>query len=249
MPSLYFRVSTRIVAIAALLLAQSAAAGPGFQLNGFITTPANAPQVLAAIDKLQSAPIMKKSKGRVLLLANLADGADPATHSFVVLYKSVAEYEDFSAELQADPAWAEFMGTLSTLGQGAATLRIATIRSWGDLSDEDVVWRNFLFNVSNPRAFLAAHERFMNSKTGKAFPGQVHVNATVAGGMSPVSHSIVVGYESQAEMESWNESNATNPEWTAFLAELALSSEFHGSNLSRTIKAWGPASMKSIFAR
>ncbi len=103
--------------------------------------------------------------------------------------------------------------------------------------------------MSNPAAFLATQERFMQSKTGKGFPGQVYVNAIVAGGISPVTHVIVVGYESEAEMEAWNDGNATNPEWAAFLGELALSSEFRGSSLSRTIKAWGPASMKAIVAR
>jgi hypothetical protein len=230
----------------ATLMTTPSMAGPGYQVNSFITTPANGPKVLAAIEKLQNAPIMKKNKGRLLFLANLADGADPSTHAFVVLFKSTAEYEAFSMKLQADPAWAEFIGTLGTLGQGAGTLRIRTERSWGDISNDDVVWQNFLFRVHNPMAFMAAHERFMATKTGKAFPGQVHLTSVVAGGVSRVSHGIVVGYESQAEMEKWNEANRGNLEWAAFLAELNLSSESLGSNLSRTIKAWGPASMKSI---
>ena len=242
----------RVTVIAALvtgfLAAHVAFAGPGYQVNGFIASPANAPKVLAATEKLQGAAIMKENKGRLLLLANLADGADPATHSFVILYRSVAEYEAFSPKLQADPAWAEFVGTIAELGQGAGTQRIQTLRSWGDISDADVVWRSFVFDVTNPPAFAATMERFMQSATGKKLPGQVHLTATVAGGISPVSHGVVVGYESQAEMEKWNESNASNPEWLAFLSELRLSSDFLGSNLSRTIGAWGKP-MKSIMER
>jgi hypothetical protein len=229
----------------ALLASQVAFAGPGYQVNGVIVAPKNTPKLLAATEKLQSASIMKQNKGRLLLLANLADGADPATHSFVILYRSVADYETFSAKLQADPAWTEFIDTLAGLGQGAGTLRIQTLRSWGKISDKNVVWRNFVFDVTNPPAFAATMGRFMQTATGKKLPGQVHLNAVVAGGISPVSHGVVVGYESQAEMERWNESIASNPEWLAFLSELALSSEFLGSNLSRTIKAWGQP-MKSI---
>ncbi len=232
--------------LVATLLAAPSMAGPGYQVNSFIMSPANGPKVLAAIEKLQSAPIMEKNKGRLLFLANLADGADPSTHAFVVLFESTAEYEAFSMKLQADPAWAEFIGTLGTLGQGAGTLRIRTERSWGDISDDDVVWQNFLFQVQNPAAFLAAHERFMATKTGKNFPGQIHLTSVVAGGISPVSHGVVVGYESQAEMEAWNEANRGNPERIAFFAELNLSAEYLGSSLSRTIKAWGRASMKSV---
>lgn len=243
-----FRLSLIFVSVtlAATLLAAPSMAGPGYQVNNIITSPANGPKVLAAIEKLQSAPIMQKNKGRLLFLANLADGADPSTHAFAVLFKSTAEYEAFSMKLQADPAWAEFIATLATLSQGAGTLRVRTERSWGDISDDDVVWHNFLFQVRDPAAFLAAHERFMATETGKNFPGQIHLTSVVAGGLSTVSHGIVVGYESQAEMEEWNEANRGKPEWAAFLAELSLSSDYLGSNLSRTIKAWGPASMKSV---
>jgi len=243
--SLIFAFAT----LAVFLFAAPSMARPGYQINTFITSPANTPKVLAATEKLQNAPIMKKGKGRLLLMANLADGGDPSTHAFVILFKSTAEFEKFGMKLQVDPAWIEFLGTLATLGQSAATIRIQTDRSWGDISDDDVVWQNFLFQVRNPMAVLAANERFMGTKTGKDFPGQVHLTTVVAGGISPVSHGIVVGYESQAEMEKWNDSNATNPEWIAYLAELSLSSDFLGANLSRTIKAWGPASMKSIVGR
>ncbi len=248
MSSRFERIAIIAVLASVLLVAHAAFAGPGYQVTGFVVAPANAPKVLAATEKLQSAAIMKQNKGRLLLLANLADGSDPATHSFVALYNSVAEYEAFSQKLQADPAWAEFLGALEPVGRGAGTLRMQTLRSWGDISDADVVWRNFAFDVSDPTAFAATVDRFMQSATGKKLPGQVHLTAVVAGGISPVSHGIVVGYESQAEMEKWNESIATNPEWLAFLAELRLSSNFLGSDLSRTIKAWGQP-MKSIMAR
>lgn len=235
-------------AAAFVLLAHPAAAGPGYHLNGFRTSPANTPALLAAMDKLQSADIMKQSKGRVLLLANLADGDDPATHAFSILFKSVAEYEAFGMKLQRDPAWAEFMGVLSKLGEGAGTTRYATVRSWGDLSDDDVVWQAIARRVHNPGAYLAAIDRFMNGKTGKAFPGQVHLNQVVAGG-GPVTHTTIIGYKSEAEMESWADQVRGNPDWHAFLAEIGLSSDPLGTGLSRTIKAWGPKSIKDLYGR
>ena len=67
--------------LVAMLLAPLSMAGPGYQINTFITTPANVPKLIAATEKLQSAPIMKKSKGRLLLLANLADGNAPGPES------------------------------------------------------------------------------------------------------------------------------------------------------------------------
>ena len=122
------------------------------------------------------------------------------------------------------------------------------VNSNGDISDDDVVWQNFAFDVSDPAAFVAANLRFLQTDTGKRFPGQVHVTFTVAAGPSPATHSIIVGYASEAEMEAWNDSNVGNPEWAAYLAQLQNSSEFLGATLSRTIAAWGP-SFKSVLGQ
>ena len=120
--------------------------------------------------------------------------------------------------------------------------------SSGDISDDDVVWHGFDFNVSDPPAFVAANQRFLLTDTGKRFPGQVHVVATVAAGDSSTTHSIIVGYESMAEMETWNESLAGNSEWAAYLAQVERSADLQGSNLSQTLGAWG-RSMKEVVGR
>jgi hypothetical protein len=226
-----------------LLASQAALAGPGYSVTGYVTSPANAPQVLAAYKKLNDAPIMKDRKSRGMLMANVVDGANPATHSFVVTYPSMADAEAFSAKLYADPAWSEFLTTLSSLGAPAGTMRLRTLRSWGDISDSDVVWANFSFRVTNPAAFLAATERFLATSTGKSIPGQTHLAAIAAGGEG-ATHVIVAGWASEAEAEAWNDKNANNPEWLAYLAELDLSSEFLGTNISRTLAAAG-ATLKS----
>lgn len=231
-----------------LLAGQSALAGPGYSVTGFIASPANASQVLAAYEKLNAAPIMKGRKSRGFLLANVVDGANPATHSFVVTYPSMADTEAFSTKLYADAAWTEFLTTLSPLGTVAGTMRLRTLRSWGDVSDSDIVWENFLFNVTNPPAFVAATERFLASATGKSIPGQTHIAAIAAGGADGATHLIIAGWASEAESEVWNDKNAANPEWLAYLAELELSSDFLGATVSRTLVAAG-ATLKSTLAQ
>jgi hypothetical protein len=230
-----------------LLASQTALAGPGYSVTGFVTSPANVPQVIAAYEKLNAAPIMKGRKSRGMLMANVVDGANPATHSFVVTYPSMADAEAFSTKLYADSAWTEFLTTLSPLGTTAGTMRLQTVRSWGDVSDSDVVWENFVFRVTNPAAFAAATERFMATATGKSIPGQTHLAAVAAGGEG-ATHVIVAGWASEAESEAWNDKNATNPEWLAYLAELDLASEFVGTNISRTLTAGG-ATLKSTIGQ
>jgi len=244
----HFRVLTPFVAAVALFASQASFAGPGYSATGFTTTGANAPQVLAAYEKLNAAPLMKESKSRAMLLANVVDGANPATHTFVVSFPSMAESESFAQRLYADPAWTEFVSALSQLGTVAETMRFSTLRSWGEISDADVVWDQNAFHVTNPAAFAATLERFMVTPTGKAFPGQVHLVAVSAAGITSATHGIVVGWASQAEAEAWGDKNANNGEWLAYLAESALSSEFLGNSISRTLAAHGPT-LKSTLGR
>ena len=101
------RIAFPIAPILALGLSvgHGAAADPSWVQISFSTTPSNAPKVLAAADKLMGSEVGQTFPGRLLLQSNLADGADPATHSFVPIYKSVAERETFVQKLQASPAW------------------------------------------------------------------------------------------------------------------------------------------------
>jgi hypothetical protein len=234
--------------IAGLLASQAAIAGPGYTVTGFVTTPANASKLQAAWDKLSTAAIMKDRTSRGLLMVNAYDGDNPATHSLVVLFPSLASAEAFRAKLFADPAWAEWQNSLSGLGTLGATIRYQTLRSWGDFSDADVVWENFAFRVKDVPAFIAANERFMASAPGKAFPGQVHAVAVAAGGMSPVSHQLNVGWASDAELEAWSDKYGAAPENLAYLADLERCSEFLGNSISRTLSASG-ATLRSTIGR
>jgi hypothetical protein len=182
------------------------------------------------------------------LLSSLADGENQATHSFVTLNKSAAAGEAFSQKLIVDPAWAQFQGALAKLGSVTSTARYRIMKSWGDISDQDVVWLSVAFTVTDQSAFLEARDRYTASETGKKFPGQGHLSAVVAAGASPVTHVITIGYASEAEMESWGSLNRASADWQAYLDASRGSAEVVGLTLSRVVKSWGPATMKDVSA-
>ena len=237
-----------ILFAAALGLAHGAAAGPNWQLVSFSVPPENAATVAEAADTLMGSPVGKEFQGRLLLIQQVADGSNPATHSFVSLYPTVAAREAFGQKLQQDPAWNTFLGTLSRNTDPVATVRYATLRSWGDVADTDVVWQVHFFDVQDPQAFATALDQFMTSEKGQQFPGQVHLSAVSAGGMTPVSHVIAVGFASEAEMETWDDSLQGNAAWTTYLERSNASSSYQGAELSRTLQQWGPATMKDVTA-
>lgn len=234
--------------IGALLASQSAAAGPSWSTIGFTTTPSNVAQVVAAADKLMSSEIGKTFPGKLLLQSNVADGANPASHTFVPIYRTTAEREAFAQSLQGNPAWTEFQATLEKTTQPGGTVLHQVVKHWGEVNDTDHVWIVYAFDVSDPAAFLAALDAFMASATGKKSPGQVYLSAVVAGGVSPVSHVISVGYASEAEMAAWQEVRNASADWSAFQKASAPAGEFLGASLARDLKSWGPATLQQLVA-
>jgi hypothetical protein len=235
------------VAIGLLFLAHTAAAA-SWSVISFTTTPQNAPQVLAAGDKLMSSAAGKTFTGQLILQAHIADGDNPSTHSWIPIYKSAADREAFVQKLQADPAWDAFLSTVSKLTQPVSTVMYTTIKSWGDVQDSDTVWMTHAFDVSDPAAFLAALDKFRASPTGQSFKGQVHVSAVVAGGLSPVSHVISVGYASEAEMEAWANTRTPSKDWAAYIDASSSSAKYLGGSLGRNLKTWGPAPLSDLTA-
>lgn len=236
-------------AIGLLLVSQSAAAQPIWSTISVSTTPANAPLVQAAADTLMSSSAGKEFPGKLLLQVELANGSNPATHTFVPIYKTAADREAFVAKLQGDPAWAVFQGEMAKLSQPVSTVLYRVVKTWGDLVDTDHVWMGHAFAVSDPAAFVAALDKLMASPTGKNFPGQVYLSSVTAGGITPVTHLISVGYASEAEMETWTTTRDASADWAAYLKASRKAAEYLGANLSRDLKSWGQATLSGLAAR
>lgn len=228
---------------------QTASAEPYWSQITIATTSSQASKVLAAADALMSSEVGKSFPGRMLLQANVADGNDPSTHTFVPIYKSAADREKFIAALQGSKEWAEFLEKLDRLSEPGGTALYRNVWSAGDINDSDHVWMAHAFRVSDPKAFLAAIQAFMGSETGKKSPGQVYLSSVVAGGVSPVSHVVSVGYDSVEEMAGWLAVRDASNDWAKFLEASAKAADYLGGSLATDLKAWGPATMKDIAAK
>jgi hypothetical protein len=226
------------IAIGSILMSQAASAAT-WSIISFSPDPANAAGVVAAADALMGSEVGKTFPGRLFLQVNLADGDNPATHSFVPVYKSAADREAFAAKLQADPAWAKFQASMTKLTEPVSNVMYRTMQRWGAISDDDHVWRAHSFAATDPAAFVAALDTFLNSATGKKFPGQVFLSSVVSGGISPVTHVISVGQKSEAAIEEWETQLAGNADWAAYLTASRKAADYLGNNMVRDMKTWG----------
>ena len=223
--------------VAGLLLVSSVAnAGPNWQTFTFSTTPTNLPKVLAAAEKLMGAA-GPGDKGTVSLMANVAGGDH--SHTFISSFDSRAARETWAKSFTASPAWKEFTKTTSGLIERGQSSRMNLVKSWGEESSKDVFWEIYAFTVTDADAFSGAIDRFLDSDTGKKSPGQVHLSAVAASGLSQVTHLISVGFESEAEAETWEDSIVTSKDWTSYQEASDKVSTFAGAFMIRTIQTWG----------
>jgi hypothetical protein len=217
-----------------------------WSLIGFSAAPLDAPRVVSAVDKFMASEVGKAFPGKLLLQVNVANGANPATHSIVPIYKDFAERETFVQSIQGTQAWNEMMGVFGEVTEPVSTVLYQVVKSWGDINDDDHVWIAHAFDVSDPEAFLAAVDAFITSPTGKKFPGQVYLSQVVAGGISPVSHVISVGYASEQEMAAWTAIRNASADWATYVDASEPTSEYLGASLARDVKSWGPATLQQL---
>jgi hypothetical protein len=101
----------------------------------------------------------------------------------------------------------------------------------------------------NAAKVVAAFNKMMSSPLGEQFKGRLLLQAHVADGDNPATHLISVGYASMAEMEAYGDMVRNTEDWAKFMAALAPVSKHLGASILRDIKAWGPATVKSLSAQ
>lgn len=229
-----------VILIAGLLLAQSAFAGPNWQVTSFATDPQNVPKIVAMTDKLMASEAGKEMPGTVTLMVNTVDGNSPSTHSFITSFDSQAQREAFFQKLTADPAWEKFQKSFTPITDRGSVSRMTFLNDWGgDDANTDVVWQIYALKVSDADAYTAALEKFLASETGKKFPGSIYLSRVDAAGASTSTHLVSVGYQSEAEAETWGDMAATTADWSAFMQAIRKVSEPNGTWIIRTLKTWG----------
>ena len=220
-------------------MASPASAAPHWQTTSFRVSPANLPKLVAATEKLMSSELGKTMPGTLSLMASVVDGADPATHSFITSGESVADRESFMRQLEDDPAWTEFQNAFDELTEPGGTSRMVYLKNWGTTGEDNLIWELHAFTVRDPAAFTAALDTLMASPTGTKFPGEVYLSAVRLAGLTPVTHLLSVGFETEAEAEIWNDTMFASEDWGAFQAASGAVSSYQGSFLLRTLRIWG----------
>ena len=159
-----------------------------------------------AIESLQKSKLAGDRTAQLQLQSVSFDGANPTTHRVVVLYPSLAESETWNAKFSGSREQTDFMNSINKVATSVNQYMAKPIMSWGEVSNNDTVFDLVRIQVTNPQAIAAGLDGLMKSADAEGFPGQIWLVEIRRGQASPdgrVTHEIVVGYESMAEMEKW----------------------------------------------
>jgi hypothetical protein len=195
--------------------------------------------VLAAIEKFMATKAGKKMPGSYSLMVSLVDGANPTTHSIIWATNSTAERETYTKSMEGNADWAALVASLSNATDGWTTYRMAFDKTWGDSGDADSLWFVHSVIIPDPAAYESALDTLMSSAVAKKFKGSMTLSTVAAGGVTPASHLLSVGYENEAEKEAWDDALAGSAEFAAFEKATAGSSEYKGTTIISTVKSWG----------
>jgi hypothetical protein len=191
--------------------------------------------VLEAAEKFMKSPTGKSFKGAFHINSILANGVNPATHSFALLMPSMAAIHDWESSLVGNKDIQKFWSVLDQTATPVTEYMGSLIKTWGDVSNEDNVWMLTKFRTTDPAAVVAGQD-MLSEKLGDKFPGQVVLHGLAAGTRNGANgdystHMFVIGYKSVAEMEEWVGYLNAQPEWAEYLSSLRDSTVWQGSDL------------------
>ncbi len=231
----------KIITTLVLLMASSGAfAAPTWMVYEVAVSPANQATVAAATQKFMASKTGKAMPGSLHLNGIIANGASPATHSFALLFPSMASLMNWQASMAGNADFAAFMGSLTPVSQPVSEYINSFGANWGTASNDDRLWQLTRFRTTDPMAVVAAQNKLMSDPSMKDFPGQIGLSATGVGNRSGMnndssSHIFSVGFESVEEMESWGSYLQTQPAWGEYLRSLQGVVEWQGTELLRNL--------------
>ena len=201
-------------------------------------------KIVEATDKLMSSSFTKKNfKGSLHLNSWIANGKSEATHSYAVLQPSLAEHEKWMNSLQASTAGSEFYSVFNTNSTPVFQRVNSFIQTFGNPSNEDVYWivHRFVAKPSDLEEIIDSHKD-MDERIRADFPGQFGLSAVMFGSNEDATHLLTVGYSSMAELESWEDSVASNGPLQHYLEEMDDMVTWTGSDVLFNARVYDSAS-------
>ena len=160
----------------ALALAPQMAKAQAFWIDySWQVAPKDEKRFMNAFEKFRASDAFQQFKGKIWFNVNVADGADPATHSFATVYDSLEEFEALSAQLAVNDDWNKFRRALDAAGNLVTTATYMHVRGYGDHPKDKSAFMGSVAQVTNPGAYIASLDKMMAANYMADLPGALDV--------------------------------------------------------------------------
>ncbi len=161
--------------------------------------PAKQGAVVSAFNKYKATQTGLAFPGVMFLNAQVANGANPATHNLAVVYNDQKEWETRSASIASSPDFLQFQAALASSGQIVSETVYEHVVGFGKNVAESKQFIGYAMNVRNAARYAELMQGTAEGPDSLSSIASIDLWAVKAGGQPGVTHIVVIGVESRAD--------------------------------------------------
>lgn len=208
--------------------------------------PQNEKKFVAAIEKFTQSETFSNFPGKMWFVVHTANGDNPTTHSFAVVYDKAEDFDANSAILANSEEFDRFRKALNASGDLLAEVVYTHVKGYGKHPKDTDTYQVSLMSVSNPAGYLGALDKLMQNDVMAGLPGGFDIWQVVAGGPPGASHIVVFANDSFAEGMNFNRQSASDPTYVRDFSALAEYRTILGTNWTRSPVKFGSSDLSSM---
>ena len=208
--------------------------------------PQNEKKFIAAVEKFTQSETFSTFPGKMWFVAHTANGPNPTTHSFAVVYEKAEDFEATFRDLANSDEFDRFRKALSAAAEPVDEVVYSHVKGYGGHPIDATTYQVSLMAVSNPVGYLGAVDKLMRNEVMKSLPGGFDIWQIVAGGPPGASHIVVFANNSFAESMNFNRESAADPNFARDFGALGKFRTILGSSWTTSPVKYGSSELNSI---
>ena len=234
------------VAASAFLFVNTAQAQVMWVDYSWKVEPQNEKKFISAVEKFTQSETFSTFPGKMWFVVHTANGPNPTTHSFAVVYEKVEDFEATFQDLANSDEFDRFRKALNAAAEPVDEVVYTHVKGYGAHPIDATTYQVSVMAVSNPTGYLGAVDKLMGNNVMDSLPGGFDIWQIVAGGPPGASHIVVFANNSFAESMNFNIESASDPSFVRDFSAVGKYRTILGSSWTTSPVKYGSAELDSI---
>lgn len=208
--------------------------------------PQNEKKFVSAVEKFTQSETFATFPGKMWFVVHTANGSNPTTHSFAVVYDKVEDFDATARDLANSEDFDRFRKALNAAAEPLDEVVYSHVKGYGAHPKEALTYQVSLMSVANPVGYLGAVDKLMQNNVMSSLPGGFDIWQVVAGGPPGASHIVVFANNSFAEGMNFNRESASDPAFVRDFSALAKYRTLLGTSWTTSPVKFGSSDLSSM---